>query len=266
MRRARHSRSSGREQAIDELFSTAGLEADLPARGVDCGFSLRPFADGAAGDGMVEPEPVAEGSATDQLYRRAREAAERNRRVEATQLYRQLLAQEPAHLAGRNNLALLFEAAGEPEAAIDELTAALKHHPDQVDVLVNRGAILGSLKRYPAAESDLRRATRLAPQHAEAHFNLGLVLWRKGLPEDAAALFRRTIELDPESSQAWYYLGDALNQAGAFAESERALQRATELDPASSRAFQLLGRVLDRLGRPNEAIEMYRRAREAGSR
>ena len=53
MRRARHSRSSGREQALDELFAPAGLEADPAARGVDSHVSLRPCAAGSGGDGVV---------------------------------------------------------------------------------------------------------------------------------------------------------------------------------------------------------------------
>ena len=265
MRRARHSRSSGREQALDELFATAGLEGDPAARGVDSHFSLRPFAEGSAGDGKVEPDPVAEGTVPEQLLRRAREASDRSRRSEAVQIYRQLLTLEPGNLAGRNNLALLFESNGEPEMAIDELNAALRHHPDQIDLLVNRGAIQGTLKRYPEAEADLRRALRLAPGHAGAHYNLGLVLWKKGLPEDAADEFRRAVDADPENAAAWYYLGDARNQTGDLSNAQQALEEAVRLDPNFAKAFHLLGRVFDRMHRPTEAIDMYRRAREIGT-
>jgi tetratricopeptide (TPR) repeat protein len=265
MRRARHSRSSGREQALDELFSTAGLEADQAARGVDSNFSLRPFAEASVGDGNVEPDPVAEGTVPEQLLRRAREAADRSRRSEAIQIYRQLLTIEPGNLPGRNNLALLFEASGEPEMAIDELNAALRHHPDQIDLLVNRGAILGTLKRYPEAEADLRRALRLAPGHAGAHYNLGLVLWKKGLPEDASDEFRKAVDADRENPAAWFYLGDSRNQTGDLAGAQQALEEAVRLDPMFSKAFHLLGRVFDRMHRPSEAIEMYRRAREITS-
>ena len=262
MRRARHSRSSGREQALDELFATAGLEADQAARGVDSNFSLRPFAEGSAGDGNVEPDPINEGTVPEQLLRRAREAADRSRRGEAIQIYRQLLTLEPGNLAGRNNLALLFEATGEPEMAIDELNAALRHHPDHLDLLVNRGAIQGTLKRYADAEADLRRALRLAPGHPGAHYNLGLVLWKKGLPGEASDEFRKAVEADRENAGAWYYLGDARNQTGDLAGAQQALEEAVRIDPDFSKAFHLLGRVFDRMHRPSEAIDMYRRARE----
>lgn len=265
MRRARHSRSSGREQALDELFATAGLEAEPAARGVDSHFSLRPFAEGSAGSGDPDPEPVAEGTVPEQLLRRAKDAQARSRRTEAIQIYRQLLALEPGNLAARNNLALLFESSGEPEMAIDELNAALRHHPDQVDILVNRGAIQGTLKRYAEAEADLRRAIRLSPGHGGAHFNLGLVLWKKGLPDEASDEFRRAVEADRQNPLAWYYLGDARNQAGDLAGAQLALEQAIQLDPEFSKAYHLLGRVFDRMHRPSEAIEMYRRARETAT-
>jgi tetratricopeptide (TPR) repeat protein len=266
MRRARHSRSSGREQALDELFATAGLEADPATRGVDSHFSLRPFAEGSVGDGVVEPDPVNEGTVPEQLLRRAKEAADRSRRGEAIQIYRQLLTIEPGNLAARNNLALLFEATGEPEMAIDELNAALRHHPDQIDLLVNRGAIQGTLKRYGEAEADLRRALRLAPGHGGAHYNLGLVLWKKGLPEDASDEFRRAVDADRDNAGAWYYLGDALNQTGDLSRAQQALEEAARLDPTFAKAFHLLGRVFDRMHRPSEALELYRRAREIATR
>ncbi|HEV8123399.1 MAG TPA: tetratricopeptide repeat protein [Gemmatimonadales bacterium] len=265
MRRARHSRSSGREQALDELFATAGLEADQAARGVDGHFSLRPFAGDSSGSGTAEPEPVTEGTIPEQLLRRAREAQDRSRRTEAVEIYRQLLALEPGSLAGRNNLALLFESNGEPEMAIDELNAALRHHPDQIDILINRGAIFGTLKRYAEAEADLRRAIRMAPGNGSAHYNLGLVLWKKGLPEEASEEFRRAVEADRQNEAAWYYLGDARNQAGDLTGAQLALEQAIQLDPGFGKAYHLLGRVFDRMHRPAEAIEMYRKARESAT-
>ncbi len=263
MRRTRHSRAGGREQALHELFSTSGLEAEPASRQVDSQFSLRPFAAATAGDGTMAPEPVPEGSPADQLYQRARDAAARGRRADAVQLYRDLLSLDPRHLGARNNLALLYEESGDADLALDELNAAVRFHPDQVDLLVNRGAIQGAMKRYNEAEADLRRALRLVPGHPGAQFNLGLVLWRKGLAEEAALAFRRAVELDAGNPAAWYYLGDALNQTGELADAVQALERASQLDPRSARPYNLMGRVLDRMNRPGDAIEMYRRARQA---
>ena len=149
MRRTRRSRATGREQVVDDLFSTRGLEADPIPEGVDQQFSLRPFAAAVPQDDLVNTEPESNEPATDRLYRRAADAATRGRGAEAIQRYREILTLEPGHLAARNNLALLLEASGNAEEAFEQLTAALRGNPDEPALLVSRGAILGRLKRYP---------------------------------------------------------------------------------------------------------------------
>jgi tetratricopeptide (TPR) repeat protein len=263
MRRARHSRATGREEAVDELFSTRGLEADPILSGPDRHFPLRPFAAsiprtdllaGAADAG--EPEAA-------RLFRRAGEAAAKGRRQEAVVRYRELLALEPGNVAAVISLSNLLEAGGQDEDALEQLGQGLQRVPDDPRLLLTRGALLGRLKRYPEAETDLRHAIRARPHEATAHFTLGLVLWRKGLPLEAAAALRRTIELQPSDALAHYYLGEALHQANDMPQARAALERATQLDPTDARPFQLLGRILDRLKRPEEARAMYERARAA---
>jgi len=259
----RNSRAAGREHMLDELFGTQGLEGDLLPLEPDASFPLRPFAAQVPHDDLIRTEPETDEKPADRLYRRAMEAASRGRVSEAIHRYRELLALEPGHLAARNNLSVLLETTGDPEEALDQLTQALQAAPDDVNLLVSRGAIFGRLKRYSEAEHDLRKALRLEPQHALAHLTLGLILWRRGLPGAAAEALRRAIALEPENATAQYYLGEALNQAGDLVGARAALERAGALAPEAARTWRLLGRVLDRLNRTEEAREMYRRAREA---
>jgi tetratricopeptide (TPR) repeat protein len=266
MRRARRTRATGRENTVDELFGTSGLEADPVVRAPDRQFPLRPFASGVPGDDLVQTEAKSDEPETERLLRRGVEAERRGRPAEAAQRYREILRLDPTHLVARNHLALLLESDGNPEGALEELSIGLRARPDVPGLLVTRGALYGKLKHYPEAEADLHRAIKLAPEQPAAHFNLGLVLWRKGLPADASASLRRAIELDPGNPQAYYYLGEALNQAKDLGGARAALERAAALDPGNARAFQLLGRILDRLNLPDEAREMYRRARQAQAR
>ena len=265
MRRARRSRATGREQIIDELFNTQGLEAEPVSQSFDQHFPLRPFAAQVPHDERVNTESSTDETPAQRLYRRASEAAQRGRTTEAVLRYREVLELDPAHTGARNDLSLLLDAGGDHEAALETLSAALRASPDQPTLLVSRGAILGRLKRYPEAEADLRRAAKHHPEHAAAHLTLGLVLWRKGLPQDAAQSLRRTIQLEPDNPIAHHYLGEALNLAGDLEGALSALQHAAELDPAHGKTFHLMGRILDQLRRPEEAMAMYRRAREGRS-
>lgn len=249
---------------LEELTGSTGLEGELPSAEPDAGYPLRPFAAQLPQDDLVATEPRTDESPVERLYRRAVEAASRGRVSESIHRYRELLALEPGHLPARNNLSALLETTGDPAAALEQLNAALRLTPDDVNLLVSRGAIHGRLKQHGEAESDLRKALRAEPNHIQAHLALGMVLWRKGVPAQAAEALRRTIALDPTSATAHYYLGEALNQAGDLPGARAALERAAELGPDHGRTYRLLGRVLDRLGKVEEAQLMYRRAREVG--
>lgn len=262
MRHARRSRAAGREQAIDELFTTRGLEADPVGRTFDAGFSLRPFAGDIPTDPALDPLAASMPAAEREL-RRALDAAARGRPHEAMQRLQELVGRESSHVTARRELAALLEASGDPEQALEHLDAAVSIAPDDAGLLTARGTVHGRLKHYPEAEADLRRALKLVPDSAPTHQQLGLVLWRKGVAAEAAAVFRRAIALQPATASSHYYLGEALSQLNELPAALQALEQAAQLAPHEARAFQLAGRVLDRMKRPEEAREMYRRAREA---
>ncbi len=207
-------------------------------------------------------EPPAEPATDDVLYRAARQATAHGELERALRIYRELLDLNPRHVRARNNLALLLDQQGDHDAALDELDVCARLDPDNCHVLVNRGAVLGTVGRFAEAEEDLRTVLRLEPSNAEAHFNLGLVISRKGLWRDAVPHLRRSIELDSSRAAAYFYLGEALNHVDDLQGALHSYQRAVELRPTNARALYGLGIVLDRLNRPDEAAQMYRRSRE----
>jgi tetratricopeptide (TPR) repeat protein len=199
----------------------------------------------------------------DRLYREAEGALMAGRPAEAVPGYRELLRLDPRHIEGRVGLARALDALDEPERAADVLSEGIALAPEQTELLVQRGALLGRMRRFPDGEADLRRVLKLHPAHAPAQFELGLLLWRKGLAFEAAELFQRSLALQPDRPAAYFYLGDSLNRTGDFAGAVAALDRALQMDPSDRRAAHLMGRVLDRMGRPEEAHAMYRRAQGA---
>lgn len=244
------------------LAAVAELEALTQAAWADARSSARAADLVAEALAATEPEPEPQPDPSEILFAQAQAA----RPEEARALYRQLLAQFPANLKARNNLALLLDAAGDHAGALAELDRALDLDPDHGTLLVNRGALLGAQGRFAAAERDLKRVLRVEPSHAEALFNLGVVMTKKGLWGEAVPLLRRTIELDPSRAAAHFYLGEALNHVDDLGGAMLAYQRAAELVPGHSRALYGLGIVYDRMGRPDDAAMMYRRSREVTRR
>ncbi len=225
-----------------------------------------PAPDARAAGVDVTPEAPVEPSADEVLFRAAREANANGDVRRAVGIYRELLSLNARHVRARNNLALLLEQAGEHEDALEELDRCLGVEPGNPQVLVNRGAVLGSLARYTEADRDLRKVLEAEPDNAEAHFNIGLVISRKGLWQQAIPHFRRAIELEPSRAMAYYYLGEALNKVDDLQGALQAFQRAAELRPGNAKVLCGLGIVFDRMNRPDEAAQMYRRSRDLTGR
>lgn len=266
MRRSRHSRTSGRQQALGDLFAPEGLEGEPASQAADAGFPLRPFAAELPRGAGVDPHAEAAEAPADRLLRVAREAARSGRDGDAVVAFAQLLEMDPGHLAGRVECAQLHESRGELDEAGVHLSAAVERHPDLPAALLARGAFLARRKQHRDAEADLGRAVHLAPDSVETHFALGFALWRRGVAADAVEHLRRAASIDPTRADVAHYLGEALHQVGDDVGALTALERATQLDTRNPKPFHLMGRVLDRLGRPEEAREMYRRAREVSPR
>ena len=210
----------------------------------------------------LDDEPTAQ----ELLYNAAKEAHSQGEVRRAMAIYRELLALNPGHVKARNNLALLLDNTGDSEEALQQLQLCLNTEPDNPQVLVNRGGVLGTLGRFTEAEDDLRRALELDATNAEAHFNLGLLMSRRGLWRDALPHLRRSIELDLGRATAYLHLGDALNHVDDLDGALQAYQRSVELVPNNAKAFYGLGIIYDRLHRPEDAGQMYRRSRELAGR
>jgi predicted Zn-dependent protease len=261
MRRTRHSRSSGREHAIDEFFGTEGLEAEPLPRQPDASFPLRPFAASATPDARIDA-PSAEPMDPERVYQRALEAAAQSRGIEADALFRELLALEPAHVGGALGLAGLLESQQDVPAALGVLNAGLALHTDNADLLLARAGVRRRRKDLIDAESDVRRVLRANPANPNGLMELGLVLLRKGLAAEAGQVLMRRVEQQPDDAATWLYIGEARNQAGNLPAALEALKKSATLDERNDRVYYLMGRVLDRMGRPDEAMPMYRRSKE----
>lgn len=265
MRRLHTSRAPEPDWACIEGFDRIGFEGDAVAPVGDEIASLRPF-------GAAVPEPALIGSPLRdepealRIPREARELAGLGRRLDALLLLRRHLDDRPGDAVVRTLLAELLDEEGDPEAALEEYTRAHASAEDPVPVLVLRGAALARAGRTADAERDLREAIRRKPALAPAHFHLGLTLLRRGLGSEAAEALKEALRISPDNAESLYYLGEALQAHGDLPGAVTALERAAAIAPGLARTYKLMGRLLDRMGRTDDAMAMYRKAREAAIR
>jgi len=86
--------------------------------------------------------------------------------------------------------------------ALRELLAARALAPDQMDVLVNLGALQVHMGDSTAGLASLEHAVQTAPDDVDARYNLGLLQWRLGRREQARATWRPLLSEAPESDLA----------------------------------------------------------------
>jgi predicted O-linked N-acetylglucosamine transferase (SPINDLY family) len=178
----------------------------------------------------------------------------------AEDLYRRILAAEPAHADALHLLGVIAQQRGQHAAAIERIGQAIALRGTDPAFHSNQGEAYRALERFSEAIACYRRAIELAPEYAEAHSNLGLALQHQGLVAEAIEHLRHAVHLRPEYAEAWYNLGIALHEAGQAAAAIDSYRQAVRLHPEYAAAHGNLGAALAAEGRFAEAVACYEQA------
>jgi tetratricopeptide (TPR) repeat protein len=148
--------------------------------------------------------------------------------------FKEVVARNPGHVRGWDNLGLCYE-------AVNQVTEAVSAY--ETAVRANRSSLTPS--PWPP-------------------LNFGMLLRRSGNFERAEALLAEAIRYDGSLAQAHYELGVLLEAKGEVASAIISLQRAVEANAAYAEPYYALGRIYRRDGRPVEAdaaLANFRRLR-----
>jgi tetratricopeptide (TPR) repeat protein len=122
-----------------------------------------------------------------------------NRKEDAIQAYKASIAwQKESGRASEHpylHLAMLYDAQGKSELAIEPLVEGLKINPQSALLYDRLGQVYLHLKRYQEAREKLEKALKLDPRNAGAHFQLGRAYRQLGLQEQAKTEFTKAQEL-----------------------------------------------------------------------
>ena len=135
----------------------------------------------------------------------------KSRLMEARKAFLTVLDLEPHDAKAENNLGLVFESSGQPDAAIEAYRKAItwqeqSPHPSE-QPYVNLGNLLMEQGRSAEAVEPLEKAVALAPDNAFCHLTLGVYYRKVGQVESARHELERATQLDPENAVAHYQLG-----------------------------------------------------------
>ncbi|MBL8381769.1 MAG: methyltransferase domain-containing protein [Burkholderiales bacterium] len=129
--------------------------------------------------------------------------------------------------------------------------------------LCDEGYALLEAGQPEAALQKLAAALDLAPQDALIRYRLGLVHGDAGRTREAMANYDACLAIEPGNARAHNNRGSCLQLLGRDAEAEAAFRRALELDPGLAAPYLNLGHLLEARD-PAAASDLYRRAIAAG--
>jgi tetratricopeptide (TPR) repeat protein len=149
--------------------------------------------------------------------------------------------------------------------ALSFLDEFLIEHPDDPDLLNERGRALNNLGRLPEAARTFELAIGKSTGFALAHNNLGHVLRSMGNLKRAKKEFHRARSIDPDFARAHHNLGSIHAALKDYDLAAACFRRGLEIEPGETSAYSNLAEVLQFKGKYAEALDVYRKALEVDS-
>lgn len=132
---------------------------------------------------------------------------------------------------------------GQPREALAILRSALNTDPDNLELTLLCGRVLGGL-RSDGAELMLRRAIELVPSSVEAWKALAEVLMAAKRRDEAEEAYRQALSLDPNSLWTLIGLAEVLSKKRRFAEACELMEHACRLAPKDAKILGRFSRML----------------------
>jgi len=199
-------------------------------------------------------------SQTEALLQQATEHHQAGRVIEAGEIYRRILADDPDNLAALNAMGVIANQLGRPDLALDYFGHVLRLADGHAIHHNNFGQALLALGRLDEAIDSFRRAIALAPTMAEAYGNLALAFRAQGKTGEAILLLKRAIALKPAFTQAHNNLANMMAELGQFDAAIEQYDQALATMPGDPELHANRGNVLLGQNRITEAVESFRRA------
>jgi len=179
---------------------------------------------------------------------------------EAEPLYRQILAQQPAHAGVLHLLGVLAHQTGRQTMAADLIRQAIARQPNWPEAYYDLGVVLQAMRKLVEAMAAYRQAIALQPHYPQAYGNLGVALKDAGQLDAAIAAYRQALALKSDHPGVHNNLGVALKEAGQLDAAIAAYRQAIALKPKFPEAYNNLGTALQAKEHWAEAMAAYRQA------
>ena len=134
---------------------------------------------------------------------------------------------------------------GRLDQAEQQCNSLLLQHPQDVNIIGLRGAVLLKMGRLDEAHQARENAINLEPEFAKAHEDQGRLFLIRNEPEAAAQCFSHAIRLDGSQAIAYGGLAKALAQLGKPDEAQAAHQKFLDRSPVARTLIEAEGLLTD---------------------
>ena len=191
----------------------------------------------------------------------------------ANEAYAQIPSTSPLKLNADIQIGLNLEQAGKGDEALQYLDAAMKAHPDDIDIITALGNVQRSRKKYEEAAETYSRAIALIGDRPQSNFWTtyyfrGTAYERAKQWPKAEADLKKALELVPASqpaakAQVLNYLGYSwVDQKINIDDAFKLLKQAADASPRDGMIVDSLGWAYFRLGRWDDAVRELEKAVE----
>jgi len=191
----------------------------------------------------------------------------------ANEAYALIPANSPLKLNADIQIGLNLEQMGKGEEALKHLDAAMKAHPDDIDVVTALGNVQRSRKKYEEAAETYSKAIALIGDRPQAnywttYYFRGTAYERAKQWDKAEADLKKALELVPASqpgarAQVLNYLAYSwVDQNMHIDEAFAMLKQAVDASPRDGMIIDSLGWAYYRLGRWDDAVRELEKAIE----
>ncbi len=209
--------------------------------------------------------PKGSGLESSILIRKAYNLNSLDRVDDAKALLLQAVNDDPTDLKPLDALGSIMRARKRYEEAAEYYTRAIdqigKPEKRHWTYYYSRGTCFERLKKWPAAEADLKKALKLSPDQPLVLNYLGYSWIDQGRNlKHGMALIEKAVALKPDDGYIVDSLGWAHYRIGNYKEAVQYLERAVELRPEDPVLNDHLGDALWRVGREREARYQWEQA------
>jgi len=168
--------------------------------------------------------------------------------------YEKMLVDRPGDADVYNALSFLYQRAGQPDRAVEQLRAAVASEPGYAMGHYNLGVLLWERGATDEGIASLRRAVEQQSDYPEAHNNLGVMLQATGRVPEAVAHYRLAAAQRPDYALPHANLASVYRSRGHLDAAAGEYRLALTLAPDLVEAHGGLGIVLASQGKALEAI------------